>query len=173
MSKQPTELLHRTCLAIAMKVYETQTWKFSDAGGDLGMNLSGPEGYTHNNHYAHSGALIVFHWLGNPALKTDLSAENLDGKDILYDQRPWRMFVGPGLSPNLMQIARIELTGDKDGYCHKCGAYGHVGWLDKLISSRRPAELKKLVDRTNKELAKNKRFIKKMEILIDFIPPRQ
>jgi hypothetical protein len=166
----PTEVFHFTCLSSAMNIYKTKIWQFSDGAGDEGMNLYGSGSYTRGNHTPHSGVRIVFNWWGKPALKTSINEPNLNGTDILYDQYPWRMFVGSNLSPNLMQIVRIELTGiDKDGSCHSCGEYPHVGWRDKLKPSTHPEEVQKLVDRTNKKLSKNKRFISGMKQRITFI----
>ena len=157
----PVELFHLTCLNVAMKVCETETWKFSDSGGDRGMNLfDGRPDFTRCNQIPHTGARLVFSWLGKPAVKVDFSSQDLGGKDTLYDQHPWRMFVGPDLSPNLMQLVRIDLI-EEAGRCDKCGDHSPVGWIDKLRPSKRSAALRKMVDRTNQRLFKEKLFIKK------------
>jgi len=166
----PVELFHFTCLNVAMKVCETEAWKFSDSGGDREMNLfDGRPDFTSRNQIPHTGARLVFRWLGKPAVKVDFSLHDLGGKDTLYDQHPWRMFVGPDLSPNLMQLVRIDLV-DEAGRCDKCGDHSPVGWIDKLFPSKRAAALRKMVDRTNQRLLKERLFIKKMTKIIDFIP---
>lgn len=166
----PVELFHFTCLRMAMKVCETETWKFSDSGGDRGMNLFDvrPD-FTSQNQIPHTGARLVFRWLGKPAIKVSFSSQDLVGKDTLYDQYPWRMFVGPDLSPDLMQLVRIDLI-DENGRCDKCGDHSPVGWIDKFCPSKRSSALRKMVDHTNQRLIQEKFFIKKMTKIIDFLP---
>lgn len=166
----PVELFHDTCLKVAMKVCETETWKFSDSGGDRGMNLfdARPD-FTTQNQIPHTGARLFFRWLGKPAIKVSFSSNIVGVKDTLYDQHPWRMFVGPDLSPGLMQIVRIELI-DQTGRCEKCGDHGPVGWIDKFCPSKRSVALRKMVDHANQRLLQEKFFIKEMTKIIDFRP---
>ena len=166
------ELFHTTCLNVAMNVFKSQIWKYSDSGGDRGMNLFDMrKDFTNGNQCRHTGARLLFRWLGQKPVKVDETSADLNDEDTLYDQHPWRMFVGPNLNRNIMQIKSIELLNDT-GVCIECGEHEPVGIVDRFIPSKRPAALKELVNRTNQSLQKEKRFIKEMTKIIDFVPQR-
>jgi hypothetical protein len=166
------KLFHITCLNRAMNVYKTETWQYSDAGDDRGMNLFDMRAdFTKGNDIEHTGARLVFQWLGGNPVKVDMQSLNSNRKDTLVDQHPWRMFVGSTLSSHLMQIHSIELL-DNTAHCDQCKAYGPVGFLDKFIPSTRTAAIHNLVNRTNESLLKKKRFIKQMTKNIDFVAER-
>ena len=132
------------------------------------MNLfDGCKTFTNGNQCRHTGARLMFRWLGEKPITVDATEPDLNGVNTLYNQYPWRMFIGPRLNKDIMQITSIELL-ENTGKCHQCGEHDAVGIMDRLIPSKRPAALKELVNRANQSLQKEKRFIKEMVKIIDF-----
>ena len=163
-------LIHHTCLGVAMQIINSRVFKYSDSAGDRGMNLLTMDGLsTSGNDCTHSGVHMEFKWHGNAAIKPSGQAQNLNAPNTLYDQLPWRMFLSPNLSPNLMQASSITLN-DQNGFCKYCGNHRHINWIDKFIPSMRSESIKKLVQKTNTRLSHEKIFIERMDKIIDFIP---
>lgn len=65
-------------------------------------------GYTRMNDVPHTGARLVFRWKGPAPVAA--APPNPAARNCLYDQHPWRMFVGPDLAPDLMQTKLLART---------------------------------------------------------------